>query len=84
VHNPPLLVLKRDRRDPISRASTFQCPSCGGAEPTVLSRTLAAVYFGCDACGHLWNLPKRGREPSAQLEIDFLQTDGPNSGFCTR
>jgi len=42
------------------------------------------VYFGCDACGHLWNLPKRGREPSAQLEIDFLQTDGPNSGFCTR
>jgi hypothetical protein len=75
VHNPLIVRLKEDRRDPVSRASMSQCPSCGGSEPTVLTRTIAAVYLGCDLCGHLWSLPKRGLEPSAQLEIEFLQTD---------
>jgi hypothetical protein len=75
VHNPPRSHLKEDRRDPVSRASASQCPSCGAAEQTVLTRTVAAVYFGCNVCRKLWSLPKRGQEPSAQLEIEFLQTD---------
>jgi hypothetical protein len=75
VHNPPLPRFKEDRRDPVSRASKSQCPSCGAVEPAVVSRTDAAVYFGCNLCSHLWNLPKRGQEPSAQLEIEFRQTD---------
>jgi hypothetical protein len=75
VHNPPFFRPKEERRDPVSRASTSQCPSCGAAEPTIVSRTVAAVYFGCNLCSHLWNLPKRGQEPSVQLEIEFLQTD---------
>jgi len=75
VKNPPLFHLKKDRRDPLDRASASRCPSCGAAEQTVLTRTVAAVYFGCNACGHLWSLPKRGQELSAPLEIEFLQTD---------
>jgi hypothetical protein len=75
VHKFLFVRLKEDRRDSVSRASTSQCPSCGGAEPTVLARTVAAVYFGCDLCGHLWSLPKGGLEPNEQLGIEFLQTD---------
>ena len=75
MHNPPFLRFKEDRRDPVSRASKSQCPSCGAVEPAVVSRTDAAVYFGCNLCSHLWHLPKRGQEPIAQLEIEFRQTD---------
>jgi len=75
VHNSRFVRPKKDRRDSVSRASTSQCPSCGGAEPTVLTRTIAAVYFGCDLCSHLWSFPKRALEASAQWQIEFLQTD---------
>jgi hypothetical protein len=75
VHNLPRPHLKEDRRDSVGRASASQCPSCGAAEHIVLTRTVAAVYFGCDVCSHLWSLPRRGQEPSAQLEIEFLYSD---------
>ena len=75
MHNPPRFHVKEDRRDALSRASASQCRSCGAAEQPVLTRTGAAVYFGCDVCSRLWSLPKRGYEPSAQLEIEFLHTD---------
>ena len=75
MRNPPLFRLKQDRRDPVARAFTSQCPACGTVEPTLLTRTVAAVYFGCDLCGHLWNLPKRGQGHVAPLAIEFVQAE---------
>ena len=68
MRNPPFFRLKQDRRDSVARASTSRCPACGTAEPALLTRTAAAVYFGCDSCGHLWNRPKRESLTSPAIE----------------
>jgi hypothetical protein len=75
MRNPPIFRLKQDRRDPVVRASTSRCPACGAAEPEPLTRTAAAVYFGCEACGHLWNLPKRESLASPTIEYSLMTHD---------
>ena len=75
MRNPPICRIKQDRRDPVARASRSQCPSCGATETTLLTRTIAAAYLGCDVCGHLWNVPKRGEEPLEPPAIEFMLAD---------
>ena len=39
------------------------CPECRLYAPRILidvSKTATVTYYRCDACGHVWTLPKTG------------------------
>ena len=41
------------------------CESCRSSTTEVASRTDWVLYIRCDACAHVWSVPKPGRESIA-------------------
>ena len=39
------------------------CESCRSCKTEVTTRTDYVLYIRCWACGHVWSVPKPGREP---------------------
>ena len=70
----PEASLKLDRRDLGRRLAEPQpCPACDTAPAQVspMARTEHLVFFGCNACWHVWSVAKPGHEdidrPSSTL-----------------
>jgi hypothetical protein len=41
------------------------CESCASSRTQVATRTDYVLYLRCWTCGHIWNVPKPGREQIA-------------------
>jgi uncharacterized Zn finger protein len=41
------------------------CESCASTQTEVATRTDYVLYLRCWACGHVWSVPKPGRESIA-------------------
>jgi predicted RNA-binding Zn-ribbon protein involved in translation (DUF1610 family) len=37
------------------------CPNCGKGTPAASNRSDEMISYRCDACGHQWTSPARGR-----------------------
>ena len=76
--NLPQTCPKPDRRDVISRlAAPVPCPDCGASPPKValMARTEHLLFFGCDACWHVWSVAKPGHEHVRQLAVLLRRAD---------
>ena len=61
----PETSLKPDRRDLARRLAEPQpCPACSTApaQVSLMARTEHLVFFGCNACWHVWSVVKPGHE----------------------
>jgi rubredoxin len=75
MQHPPHFRATADRRDVDTRPANAPCPQCASSKVSSMTRTQHLVYFGCDACLHVWSAPKPGHEHIARPATVFTRAE---------